>query len=83
MTDREQIITLAKKHSHVSATQFHFEPEQLEAFFHAAQKLEREECAKVCEETDVHAFTYCGIAHEDGGITLTNAAAAIRNRGNQ
>ena len=80
---REEIIALAKQHSHVSATQFHFYPDQLEAFFHAAQKLEREACAKVCEETDVHTFTHGGRAYEDGGVTLANAAAAIRNRGNQ
>jgi len=75
---REGIIELAKQCGLWS--EYAGPIDRIEAFFHAAQALEREACAKVCEETDVHTFTYCGIAHEDGGITLTNAAAAIRNR---
>ena len=43
--------------------------EDLERFFHMAQAAEREECAKVCEETDAQDWMDC--------------AAAIRARGQQ
>ena len=78
---REGIIELAKQCGLWS--EYAGPIDRIEAFFHAAQKLEREACAKVCEETDVHTFTHGGRAYEDGGVTLANAAAAIRNRGNQ
>ena len=66
---REEIIALAKQHSHVSATQFHFYPDQLEAFFHAAQRMERERIADDLE----HEFV------DDEGHHI-QYAAAIRNR---
>ena len=50
---REEIIALAKQHGASAYTNRHyqdetymtFSPEKLEAFFHAAQSLEREACA--------------------------------------
>ena len=42
---------------------------------------ERESCAKVCEDTDVEQFTHCSVLHDDGRLTLANAASAIRARG--
>jgi hypothetical protein len=43
--------------------------------------VEREACAKVCEETEVVQTTYCMTLHDEGAETLRNAAAAIRARG--
>jgi D-alanyl-D-alanine dipeptidase len=42
---------------------------------------EREACAKVCEDTDIVDFEHCMVLHQDAAKTLTNAAAAIRSRG--
>ena len=50
-------------------------PDELEAFFHAAQALEREACAKVCDEQHDRARTSTGAHRADA------CAAAIRNRG--
>ena len=77
---REEIIALAKQHSHVSATQFHFYPDQLEAFFHAAQKLEREACANVADGV---AQKYQREHYATAENVADECAAAIRNRGNQ
>ena len=52
----------------------------LQYAFAAGMLLEREECAKLCEETDIEQFTHCSVLHDDGRITLANAAAAIRAR---
>ena len=54
----------------------------IERFAFLIAAAEREECAKVCEETDVEKFTYCMVLHDDGAGTLANAAAAIRSRSN-
>ena len=43
---------------------------------------EREQCAKVCEDTDIVEFQHCMVLHEDAAKTLRNAAAAIRARNN-
>jgi hypothetical protein len=43
--------------------------------------VEREACAKVCEETEVVQTTsYCMPLHDEGAETLRNAAADIRAR---
>ena len=42
-----------------------------------------EECAKACEGAEVHVFTWCGQAHDDGAKTLGNAADAIRKLGEE
>jgi hypothetical protein len=44
------------------------------------RSVEREACAKVCEETEVVQTTYCMTLHDEGAKTLRNAAAAIRER---
>lgn len=86
---REEIIALAKRHGASAYTNRHyqdetymtFSPEKLESFFRAAQKLEREECAKACMRLET--------AIDGGGDAYYRPAdarqcvAAIRNRGNQ
>jgi hypothetical protein len=44
---------------------------------------EREACAKVTEDIDIVEFEHCMVVHQDAAKTLTNAAAAIRARGEQ
>lgn len=75
---REQIIAIAKQCGAVTEVRspmcdsedgIVMFPEELEAFYHAAQSLEREACAKVCDE------------HYDAfDSTCKTAAADIRNR---
>jgi hypothetical protein len=56
---------------------------RFEALVRADERsVEREACAKVCEETEVVQTTYCITLHDEGAKTLCNAAAAIRARGN-
>ena len=76
---REEIIALAKQHGASAYTNRHyrdetymtFSPEKLEAFFHAAQALEREECADIVENADTP---------DCGGWTAQGIADAIRKR---
>ena len=51
------------------------------AMAEGAVKAEREECARVCEDTDIVDFEHCTVLQQDAAKTLTNAAAAIRARG--
>lgn len=46
-----------------------------------AVAAEREACAKVTEDIDIVEFEHCMVLHQDAAKTLTNAAAAIRARG--
>jgi hypothetical protein len=55
--------------------------EMLERFAALVAAREREECAKVCEDADIVDFQHCMVLHQDAAKTLTNAAAAIRARG--
>ena len=80
---RDEIIALAKQHGASAYTNRHyqeetymtFSPEKLEAFFHAAQALEREECAKLCDPAAL------GIEHGDDGSTgVYRVEKAIRKR---
>lgn len=54
--------------------------EPLERFAAIVRADEREQCAKVCEDTDIVEFQHCMVLHEDAAKTLRNAAAAIRAR---
>lgn len=78
---RTEIIELAKQCGAIDSYPgsndgiVEFEPDQLEAFFHAAQALEREACAKVCESLFDMDDDSCNEAEL--------CATAIRNRGIQ
>jgi len=84
---REEIIELAKQHGAVTevlamgrSDGVLFTPLELEAFFHAAQKLEREACANVADGV---AQKYQREHYATAENVADECAAAIRNRGNQ
>ena len=60
----------------------HMVDELLQRFAAIVRADEREQCAKVCEDTDIVEFQHCMVLHEDAAKTLRNAAAAIRARNN-
>ena len=55
--------------------------DELERFAALVAAAEREACAKVTEDIDIVEFEHCMVLHQDAAKTLTNAAAAIRARG--
>lgn len=74
---REQIIALAKQCGAADSAftlkgmkRYTFTDAALEAFFHAAQRAEREACAKVCDS----------MSHRDDDMGAI-IGRAIRNRG--
>ena len=56
-------------------------PDAIERFAALVAAAEREACAKVTEDIDIVEFEHCMVLHQDAAKTLTNAAAAIRARG--
>ena len=80
MTDRDTIIKMAQEAGLHIATDVNWMPiigyEYLERFFHMAQALEREACAKVCEAR------YMGDNNRED-MEARRCATAIRARGNQ
>ncbi len=84
---RDEVIRMAKEAGLVSPSPYAGVWDNyaaaLERFAELVAKAEREACAKVCEETDVEQFTHCSVLHDDGRLTLANAAAAIRARGGE
>ena len=76
---RDDIIRLALEHFGAV-----LKPSDLEVQLAAlAVAAEREACAKVTEDIDIVEFEHCMVVHQDAAKTLTNAAAAIRARGEQ
>jgi len=82
---KEEIIRMAREAGVFEVSYPHpagnmVEVERFAALIAAA---EREACARVCEDTDIHCVEYQMVLHEDGAQTLRNAAAAIRARGQE
>ena len=74
---RDDIIRMALEHFGAV-----LKPSDLEVKLAAlAVAAEREACAKVTEDIDIVEFEHCMVVHQDAAKTLTNAAAAIRARG--
>lgn len=74
---RDQIAQLMQDSAGADwGTEAHFQ-----RFAALVAAAEREECAKVCEDADIVDFEHCMVLHQDAARTLTNAAAAIRARG--
>lgn len=55
--------------------------QQVERFVALVISVEREECATVCEHTEIVQFQHCTVLHDDAAKTLLSAASAIRARG--
>jgi hypothetical protein len=80
--NRDDIIRMAREAGmHGMLTDVVTTLEELAHFAALVAAAEREACAKVAEEIDIVEFEHCMVVHQDAAKTLTNAAAAIRARG--